>query len=139
MSAPANDTGFEKPNPHPVTLIETAVLWARASGIHVRIGSRGVHCSSLATPRWTKDPQSRGIDPVGAALLHYQPEGDDPEEAAAECLFATVEYIRAFEVGLAHENFDDAWASAADKMLRMAAYEHGLRFREKFLRMGLAS
>jgi hypothetical protein len=121
--------------PHPVTLVRAAVLWCRASGISVRLGSRGVICTSQhARTRWERDPDAHGVCPIGAALINYQPEATDPEEAAAECLFAPVAWVRVFEAALNHEDIPEEWAGASDRLLRAAAYEAGVRFREEFIR-----
>lgn len=134
MSAHAH---HESPTAHPVTLIRAAVVWCRASGIPVRLSSkgRGVHCVSQQAPKWARDSRFSAVDPVGAAVLNYQPESIDPVEAAAECLFAPRWWIEAFEAGLNREDFAPTWAKASDRVHRAKAYEAGLRYRADFIRV----
>lgn len=138
MPARAQNVRKEKPTPHPVTLIRAAVLWCRASGVAVRLGIAGagwgVHCVNQTKPKWERDPRSSGVNPLGAALLNYQPEAGETFAAAAECLFAPEYWIRAFEAGLNREEFVTAWSEASDRELRAAAYEAGIRYREELIR-----
>lgn len=126
----------ETPTPHPVSLIRAAIKWCRAKGIPVRPASNGwsVHCVSQQRPKWAMYPRASGVDPISAALLHYQPEAEDPYEAAVECLFAPLSWVLAFEAGLKREEMPDAWLSAADHRLRVAGYEAGLRYRDELFR-----
>lgn len=125
------------PVPHPVAMMRAAVLWARAKGLRVglwkRLDAFGVHCVSAHGDRWAPDPRDGVIDPIGAAILHAQPDTDDPIVAAYEALVATDTWIAGFVAGLYREDGDPAHASAADRRVYLAAYEQGLRYRSEIL------
>ena len=122
------------PAPHPVIVIRTAVAWARARGLRVRIGEFGIRCASAhGAERWEPD-NAGAIDPVACAVLHAQPEATDPFAAAAEALAAPESWVRAFCAGLAREDFTATWAESVHRKLAAAGYEAGLRFRFEFHR-----
>lgn len=133
---PAQSAKQERPMAHPVVLIRAAIVWAHASNIPVRLGSSGwsVYCVSQQSPKWAMYPRASGVCPLGAAILHYQPEAEDPYEAAAECLHAPPWWILAFEAGLNREDFLTEWAAGPDRAHRAEAYEQGIRYRESFIR-----
>lgn len=134
-------TAHENRPVHPIELIRSAVLSQRASGIYIRIGALGVHCTSQEPPAWERDPRVTGCSPLGAVLLEYVGPGTvEPHDALAEIF----DCRRAFVDGLADgmdkvEPDSSRAASLADGRNYIAGWEVGYRFREEFLRGGFAS
>lgn len=129
-----------KQQKHPILIIRAAVRWALAAGHPVRLGSWGVHCvSSLQRDRWAIDPTATGIDPVGAAILHAQPEETEPYAAAAAALNAPEPWVHGFIDALEGEAQGRRWTESIHRAQYAAGFEGGTLYRDTYLRRARAA
>lgn len=120
---------------HPVVILRAAVIWARAAGIRVRLGSFGVICiSAKAAIRWERDPVASGVCPLGAAILHAQPQATIFAAAAAEAICAPRAWLEGYQAGFDREDLPEVWAAPINRRLALAGFEAGSRYREEFIR-----
>jgi hypothetical protein len=80
-----------------------AMVRAKAERIPLMIGvtGHGVVCTStLGSPRWERDPNQAGCDPIGCLILQEQPEATDIEAAAVEVTRTNPLWVEAFLCGL---------------------------------------
>lgn len=121
--------------PHPIIVVREAVKWARAAGHRVRLGAWGIHCvSQVAAERWAVDPHADGIDPVAAAVLHYQPESTAIYEAASMALGAPLPWIHGLVDALDKTPAARRWAETIHRAMYAAGYEAGVLYRQDFIR-----
>jgi len=125
---------------HPIEVIREAVLNQRASGVPVRIGPLGVHCTSQQPPCWERDPREKGVSPLGAVLLeHTYALPIDPHESLAVLFDAPVAFVDGLADGLDRVEPDKTRTGKAGALAYIAAWEQGNRFREELLRGGFRS
>lgn len=130
----------ERTGPHPIEIIRDAVRAVRAQGIAVVPGDLGVHCTgSAGLVTWERD-RDRVVSPMGAVLLHVQPQAADTEKALALALDAPEAWLYGFEAGVSRTPPADAWAALPNARLFLAAYKQGIEYRgELFGRPQLGS
>jgi hypothetical protein len=115
----------------PVDLLKEAVAAAKAKGLRVRVGSCGVMPIGTHGPeRWGIDEleRDRGVDPLGAVLLHAQPPSLDPEEAVALALGVNRAFVDGIADGLSLGPKDSRWVSSPARLNYLKAYEMGTNF-----------
>lgn len=127
---------------HPITILRDAVLWCRASKIPVRLGD---HFGVIRMPprsgarRWERDPDFAGVNPIGAAILHAQPDATIQSVAAAEALHAPIVWVFGVQDALNQADAERRSPEPEQRALYAAGLEAGTRYREEFLRAGFAS
>ena len=130
-----------RPSPqHPIEIIREAVLNQRATGVPVRIGPLGVHCTSQQPPCWERDPREASVSPLGACLLeHPYALPIDPLEALAVLFDAPLPFVEGLADGVDRAEPDKARTGKPGALAFIGGWEQGYRFREELLRGGFRS
>lgn len=126
---------------HPIEVIRSAVLNQRASGVYVRIGTLGAHCTLQDPPCWERDPRENGVSPLGATLIDnsYAP-AIDAHEALAALFDAPLAFVHGLADGMDRAETNKEYAeNLTDGRAYIGGWEIGYRFREEFLRGGFSS
>jgi hypothetical protein len=116
---------------HPIEIIRSAVLSQRASGVYVRIGTLGAHCTSQEPPCWERDPREKGVSPFGATLIEnsFAP-AIDPHEALAALFDAPLAFVDGMADGMDRAEPDKCRAeNLAAGRAYIGGWEIGYRFR----------
>jgi hypothetical protein len=103
VRAPATPSVLER--------VEEAIGYAVVNGLWLRCSEYGIRAtSSLVDVRWERDPMSRGVSPLGAAVLLHQPHRTTAPEAAADALGISLAREEGIADGLALAPKSAAWA-----------------------------
>lgn len=128
---------------HPITILRDAVLWCRASRIPVRLGE---HFGVIRAPghrgsseRWVRDPEFAGVNPIGAAILHAQPDATIQSVAAAEALAAPIVWVFGLQDAIEQADPERRSTDPEQRALYAAGFEAGTIYREQFIRTGFAA
>lgn len=113
-------------------MIRAAVVAAEDKGIRILHGDWGVLQGQLSG-EWVVDPGRRphmGVSPLGAVVLHYQPDArrNEMPDPAAEALGVGLAWAAGFADGFDSEA-TGYYLGSADRGLYLSGMEAGMEFR----------
>lgn len=114
-------------------VIAEAVAWGAVEGIPLKLNNltgHGVVCMSThGRVRWERDRRQPGVDPIGLAVLKWQPQSTLLPEAAAEALDILIPHVEGLADGIACEPRSSAWDRSIVRHRYLAGLEAGALLR----------